>query len=220
VPTVLIPWRAGCPHREDALAWLTDRLPYPVAIGTCGAGRWCKADAVADALARCDDDIVVVSDADVWCDRLDDAITAVSAGAAWAVPHRLVHRLTDEATTKVLNGSTLEGPTTERPYLGYPGGGIVVTTRAVLDDCPLDPRFVGWGQEDEAWALALTALHGRPWRGSAPLWHLWHPPAERMTRRWGSDTNRQLLRRYRAAGRRPAEMRRLIEEARRWPAPA
>lgn len=69
------------------------------------------------------------------------------------------------------------------------------------------------GQEDESWALALTCLHGQPWRGDADLIHLYHPPAPRVSRRKGSPESWALYRRYRDAARDRAAMSRLVKEA-------
>jgi hypothetical protein len=173
---------------------------------------------VEAALELTDADLLVVHDADVWCDALDDAIEAVRAGAPWAMPHRRVYRLTEDATNAALDGGDLGGPTVEHPYIGWQGGGIVVLPRTTYRDCPLDPRFAGWGAEDEAWARALVALHGKPWRGRAPLWHLWHPPQPRVSRRMGSESSDALLARYVIAGKRAGPMRTLIEEVTREPA--
>ncbi len=167
---------------------------------------------MADALSRTDADIIVVADADVACDGIQTAVEAVEAGAAWAVPHSRVHRLTEAATEAVLAGGQLEGDTVDRPYFGHPGGGLVVLPRTHYEACPIDPRFAGWGHEDDAWAIALTTMHGEPWRGTAPLWHLWHPPQERPSRREGSPESKALFRRYRHASRDVLRITALLEE--------
>lgn len=159
-------------------------------------GPWRKGVAVADALTRTDADVLVVSDADVVCDDLPDAIAAVVAGAAWAVPHTRVRRLTTAATDQVLAGAIPHGPLEERPYRGILGGGIVVLPRDVYVEAPIDPRFVGWGQEDESWGLALSNRYGWPVRGSGDLWHLWHPPQPRTSRGVGSAESLDLFRQY------------------------
>lgn len=186
-----------------------------MAVGCHDEGAWCKALAVADALAQTHAEVVVVADADVWCDGLAEAVENVQAGAPWAVPHRGVHRLTEGATSQVLTGAPWEGMATcERPYLGVLGGGIVAIRRDVLEDCPLDPRFHGWGSEDESWGMALTALHGPASRGKRPLVHLWHPPQPRVERSFGCEASRALRKRYARAIRKPEALRQLIEEAR------
>ena len=160
-------------------------------------------------------DVVLVADADVWTDDIYEAVAEVQAGAAWAVPHRGVYRLTEQATRELVLGEPWEHlETVERPYLGVEGGGIVVIHRSLLLQVPLDPRFVGWGQEDESHGIALRTLLGPPWRGKAPLAHLWHPPQSRISRTRGSEEGWRLRRRYLKAQRDPRAMRALLEEAR------
>lgn len=217
--SVIIPWApdVGCRHRQAALAWTVSRwvaTGHEVVVGE-HTGPWCKAVAVADGLTRATGDVLIVADADVWTPGWQHAVEQVVAGAPWAMPHGPVHRLTHAATQQVLDGyEAAPGmDLTQHPYEGWPGGGMVVLGRATYEQTPLDPRFVGWSGEDESWARALTVLHGPGWRGTSPLWHLWHPPQDRMSRRWGSVEARALARRYQRA-RTPAAMRTLLAEAR------
>lgn len=212
--TVVIPWRPGCPQREAALNWVLDRwraAGHEPILGRASDDPWCKASAVADALPQAGGDVLVVADADVWCDGIDKAARAVTCGAPWAIPHGPVHRLASAATDAVLAGGHLGGDLDQPPYRGFEGGGMVVVRRELYDQAPMDRRFAGWGQEDEAWALALRMLAGPPWRGTALLWHLWHPPQQRASRRWGNSRSRSLYQRYRSA-RTPEQMRALISE--------
>jgi hypothetical protein len=207
----LIPWRAGCPHRERAFEWLRERLPYPVRVGE-GGTPWVKAHAIAAAAEESSADIVVVHDADVWCDGLPAAVEAVRNGEPWAIPHGFVYRLTEASTPYFMGGTHPEELPADARYWGFAGGGIVVLRRTDLLRVPLDPRFVGWGGEDESWAIALEATLGKPWRGNELLIHLWHPPQERASRRYGSLESRSLVRRYRSARRNPALMEELLAE--------
>lgn len=224
---VAVPWAETAPERRDALQWVAGRwaqLGVALRLGLGQTvGEWCKAQGVANAIAGQPGDILVVSDADVWSPGVAEAIERVRSGAAWAVPHHKLHRLSREATADVLAGAEpheemLLDPFRENmpgfAYTGLVGGGLVVLHRDVCEACPLDPRFVGWGQEDEAWGLALTCLYGPPVRLMHPLWHLWHPPQERKTRGVGSDAGMALYKRYARAKRRPEQMRALIEEGR------
>jgi hypothetical protein len=214
---VVIPWRAGCPHREASLAWLLPRwrrAGYEPILAEAPPGPWSKGAAVADGLRQTTADVLVVADADVWCDSLGDAVDAVRDGWPWMIPHDQVHRLDQGSTAAVLAGA-LPGPglrLAQSAYRGYEGGGITVVRREAYERAPLDRRFAGWGQEDESWALALRTLAGPPWRGTAPLWHLWHPPQRRDSRRWGSPASRALYQRYRRASGRPDLMRDLLAE--------
>jgi hypothetical protein len=211
---VVVPWRPGDPHRHAAWDWLRPRYRWPVVEGWCD-GEWCKAAAVADALDRTDAEVLVVADADVWTDGVGQALEAVAEGWEWAVPHGDVHRLDRDATEAVVAGGPFGGGLDEKPYPGHPGGGVVVLPRSIYEQCPLDPRFIGWGGEDDSWGTALRTMFGRPWRGEAPLWHLWHPPQPRMNRFVGSRESHNLAHRYRRAAHDPAAMRFLLSEVTR-----
>lgn len=217
---VIVPWRPGCPYREAAWDWIRlkyEALDLEVIMAECPPGPWVKANAVMPAIAATHAEIVVIADADAWCDGLEDAIDEVRRGAPWAVPHRRVKRLNARSTARVLAGEPPDRLQLEEPsYLGCPAGGLLVLPTKTALDIPLDPRFVGWGAEDRAWGWALTLLAGHPWRGRINLTHLWHPPQDRVDRNHGSPDSEALRRRYIAAEHRPDEMRALIEEIPPW----
>ena len=216
---VVIPWQdTGCRYRAAALAWVTAQYmrthpTWRLVLSVPPLGPWCKAAAVMPAVAASDADIVVVADADVWTTGLAAAVASVEAGAPWAMPHTKVHRLTEQASADVVAGYEPDlANIVERAYDGVFGGGVVIAERATMLHTPLDPRFVGWGQEDTSWALALTCLHGPPTREADPLIHLWHPPQQRATRRVGNLVGKRLHRRYADARRDPRAMRALLDE--------
>lgn len=181
---------------------------------TVGSRPWVKAEPIYRRLRELPPGIVVVSDADVWCD-ISAAVAAVEAGAPWAVPHDLLFRLTQEATARLLETDEIDWDSLEqKPYRGFEGGGILVAHRDTLLDVPPDQRFVGWGHEDECWALALRELVGESWRGSENLVHLWHPPQERRTRNHGRLESWMLKIDYCDARGHPEAMRALVEEGR------
>jgi hypothetical protein len=208
--SILVPWGGNDPHRiaawRHARAWYTEQFPdWQICIGTC-EDVWCKAEAIARALGEAKGDTLVIADADCLVPGIEDAVQQVRDGWTWAVPHRLVHRLSQMGTAHVLNGGNPEDlPVTDEfydrhPYVGFAGGGVTVIRRQAYQDVPLDHRFIGWGQEDQAWALALERTYGRPHRPShGPLWHLWHPPQRRMSPSIGSAHSRELYGRYRRA---------------------
>ena len=217
---VVVPFRGGCPRREANWSFLrrryAERMPdWQVLEAECPPGPWCKGAAIAGALADCDAEIVVLADADVWAVGLLAAVSAVEAGAPWAIPHELLLRLSPDATAAFLAGEPWNEEDLDQPvYKGIEGGGVVVASREVLEAVPVDPRFVGWGQEDECHALALRTLVGPAWRGSADLIHLYHPPQERLTRRRGSRESWELRCRYFALSDDPRALGALIEETR------
>jgi hypothetical protein len=237
---VVIPWRAGCEHRQRAYNtviqwWATNHPDWPVVVGEWPADRgpWRKGCAVRSAgIHPGPDDVVIVADADVIPVGIEDAVEAVipfgwdAPLARWAVPFRMVYRLTELATEMVVSqGLDLVDPPrrdmrglVEETYVGSAGGGAVVLRGDVFNEIPIDPRFAGYGQEDLSWSRALHRLVGAPGRRSAPLWHLWHPPQPRMRRGAtvsqgvGSEESLRLWRRYRTAST-PTAMRSLIGEA-------
>lgn len=189
---------------------------WTVTVATLPQGRpWSKAAAVAPAIAASHADLLVIADADVWAGPLDRAARRLEGGAPWVVPHQMVHRLDEQSTAALLERGVhpSHGVTCEPPYQGVEGGGLVMLPRATYLDVPLDPRFTGWGQEDNAWAIALTYLAGEHVRLAADLWHLWHPPQPRLSRRYGSPQGRALWRAYVRARSDTHQMRALVEEA-------
>lgn len=224
IPTDAAMWvGGGDPWRKRAIAYvlrhLDPMLDQGIIIGECD-GDWCKADAVAEGVARTDADIIVVHDADVVVQlrAIERAVVAVNEEIAeWSIPHNLVHRLDEDSTNVVLKTGLIPTQTRQLvrwPYVGMVGGGITVMRRDTYLDCPLDARFKGWGSEDQSWGFALECLHGLPWRGDADLFHLWHPHAEPGAQRSPLFASERLRRAYRAYHERPDRMRVLVDEAR------
>ena len=226
---IIVPFYGAGADRTIALDWVSSRWPYAHRIAPdAGELPHSKGRALWPAVRDSDADIIVLHDADVWCPGLPEAVQAVIDGHAWAVPHDRVHRLSQDGTARLLEAT--EGwsreplmaagvdwrrlPLAQPPYQGVLGGGILVASRSVLLEAPVDGRFLDWGQEDEAHGIALHCLHGRAWRGDADLMHLWHPPQPRMSRRVGTRAGYELCSRYRAARRDPVKMRALVAEAR------
>lgn len=148
---IIIPHRPDGVHRERALAYVLARYAehhpdWRVTLAECPPGPWSKGAAVMPAVESSRADVVVMADADVWCDGIGDAVEAVQRGSRWALPHLNVYRLSQEGTDAVLAGEPWGGqPLDQRPYAGIIGGGIVVAPREVMLSTPLDARFVGWG---------------------------------------------------------------------------
>lgn len=179
--SVVVPWRASA-DREPLWAFLRprwERLGYEVVVAEMPDGPWRKGLAVAAGVGMSSGDVLVIADADVWCETVPEAVAAVQASVAWAVPHARIMRLSGASTAAVLYGHdflqawmTLGG---ERPpHPAVPGGGITVLRRDVFNRCPMP---VMGRREDEAWLRVLYPAFGRPWRGTADLWHLYHAPA-------------------------------------------
>lgn len=221
---VLVPFGGSCPYRAQAWEWVqakyaTEHPDWELVTGTTAVDGFSRTQAILDARSRTDADVLVVADADVWCDPQPAVEQVPDRG--WAIPQLLIHRLSEGSTQRVIHGADWRGQPLStdnhqdsKPYRGREAGTLLVLTAAAFDLAPPDPRFVRWGAEDTAWALALHALVGKPWRGTDHLVHLWHPAEPRQNRVVGNEANQALLQRYRLARHRPERMRTLIEEAR------
>lgn len=221
--SVLVPWREEAdPYRRWAWRWVQERYEaahpdWELVTGACEDGPFNRAAAILDAARAASGDVFVVADADVWVDP-QPAVDHVGE-YGWAIPHKLVYRLSQDSTDKVFDGADWRGlplstdnPQDSRPYVGHETGTMFVIQRDVLFDVPPDVRFVGWGSEDDAHACALRCLVGTAWRGEADLVHCWHEPQPRMTRVVGNESNKALLARYREARRSRASMLALLDE--------
>lgn len=215
--TVIVPLRLDCPYRERAWTFVRARfaVQYPawrVVTASDDGEPFSKAAAVMRAVRDVDSEVVIVHDADVWCDELAVAIDYLPRHR-WAVPHYDVLRLSEYATHETYTHPDPQIDLVER-HRGVLGGGIVVVSRDVIDQVPMDPRFRGWGGEDISWGHALRTVIGEMWRGRAPLYHYWHPPAPRISRAIGSQESYALTLRYCDASRNKQKMNAILNEAR------
>lgn len=182
-----------------------------------GGDPWRKAAAIENGLQIATGEVLVVHDADVHIppEGLRAAVSLIPA-EPWVMPHLNVYRLSQAATSRVLAGEdpSLQSDFDRDPYHGWVGGGVIVVRRDDYQAVPMDHRMIGWGQEDASWALAADCLIGPHCRLVWPLYHLWHPPQERLNRRVGNPVSHELWSRYRRSRGRPDRMRQLVEEGR------
>lgn len=200
-------------HTDFRVTRATGPAPLPLELGD-----WSKAAAIRHGAAELGTDIAIMADADVVLDShqyvrwaIDTLIRSKLKG--WAIPHTPVIRLTQLGTTGVLSGTCrLADAEVAYTHRGMAGGGMAVMATETMLAVPPDPRFVGWGNEDESWAMALTALVGRPARSVGHMYHLWHPRAPRLDPFRGSLPSAALRDRYKGARGNPRAMRTIIDE--------
>ena len=217
---VIVPYWGTDPHRRASLKWVTGMLTAQGLPTTVARRRKSvpKAAALWPAIKRSDADILVLHDADCWCDGLTESIETIASGEfVWGRPHRDVVRLSEASTAFYCEHHALpnrrEISYDRTPYKGVTGGGVVIARTEVLLDCAMDPRFDGWGQEDMALGNAIWTLYGPPLIGDADLIHLYHEPAPRIDHMWGTEANKTLYTRYHHATTDRSEMLQLVAEA-------
>lgn len=226
--TVVIPFAGNDPDRLAARTWtmrqyMTRHRGWHITTSAPGDPDepWSKAVAVRRILDAVEPEgILVIADADVFCQGIEISTGSIKLQGRycqWSMPHNLVCRFTRKATERILAGAEPwtqlgDGNTEQGLYKGFEGGGITVLTRSLYEQVPLDPRFVGFGQEDEAWGLALRTMAGVPSQGTQPLYHLYHTPQPRIDRHWGSVASRELYDRYAVASGNAEKMREILDE--------
>jgi hypothetical protein len=211
--SVLIPYREDSTQRakllDHCLKWWRQHMPsdWEVVIGSCDTEDWCKAQAYDDALRGACGRYLVFADADVMLPGTPVAVVALRDGWAWARSHDLVVRLNSTTTEQLLATSTAVPWSAQVytqswehwedwPYEQKAAGAGVCVQRDVYENVPHDPRFLGWGCEDEAWGYALQTMYGPEAKvRGMPCIHLWHPSQPKPLRR-GSVENQVLLARY------------------------
>lgn len=177
---VLVPWRGGEPWRERAWRHCSARwaqLGWPlIAAGMAQEGPFSRARARNEAARLAEPwDVAVFADADtIVRDRqqVQAGIDVALTTGRLVLPFTRFTGLTQPQTLLLLAGR-LELPevdTEPDPSVG----GVVVVPRSLWHDVGgYDERFVGWGFEDSAFAVAA----GGPARTPGRIWHLWHPAA-------------------------------------------
>lgn len=217
--TVLIPYRAGGDEwREKAWAyvsnWWAKQFPtFEVIICSPGDGPWSKGAALANGAEIAQGRTLVIADADSFV--YEPATLATEIGLVhdrhqrWSMPHRYVHRVTQEATASIYETGVVNVNNVAYPvYGGCEGGGIVILRRDAWDAVGgIDPRFEGWGGEDKAFGWMLRDLIGAPHRGNCRLVHLWH--TVQGPRRSLSRPTMTLLSQYQRARRNAPKLRAL-----------
>lgn len=183
---------------------------------------WCKGKAWAQGLQKASCEYVCLMDADCWVPALSDAVGLLSEGHRWVQGQDVVLRFDAATTLRLLGGeiaiedaARLDHVWEEVARKSSAGVGTILR-RADAEEIPLDPRFIGWGYEDNAWWEALTTMWGQPGRlPSSICYHLHHEPQPDKDRVPSSKQPNWLLwREYVRANGRPQRMEAVVARAR------
>ena len=215
---VIVPWRPS-PSRLPAFAlltkWYAEHLPE-FELQTVDTGDQpfslaaCRNAGVA-AAGR--DQVVVINDADTLPEPapLREAVLAAATSGLVHLPYTEYRWLGASGTAQLAAGVDAAQCTVEQYVSGACSGVYVTTPRTWAAHGGQDPRFRGWGFEDDAWYLAHETLLGAPpARHSGSVYALHHVGEVRAGVHY--DANAQLADRYAAASGDRAAMAQLIAE--------
>jgi glycosyltransferase involved in cell wall biosynthesis len=233
----LIPYLPnGDEYRERACKYILGALAIDwhepdaeIIIG--GIEPFNRSAARNQAAKRADGDILVFVDADSFVPKhqIREALS-LAEERGWAFPYDHYCSMTEMGTENFIAGAALPDPLSwgtdmfDRDYYEFifpskdtpePAvGGCVVVTRAAFETVGgYDERFIGWGEEDRAFMLALDTLVNAEHRVSGNIFHLWHEhPEEECFAQPNFSDNRKLCNRYREACGNLQMMRELIAE--------
>jgi SAM-dependent methyltransferase len=194
-------WQESCPG-------------IPIVEGTSPEGPFNRAAAINRA-ADGPWDVAIILDADVVVPaaQIHEAVEVARSTERLTLAFTDYVGLNAQTTEKVLRGAE---PRVDRGVWvrkrNHESSAVVVP-RPLWDEAGgFDERFVGWGQEDVAFAQACRVLGGELQRVSGAVIHLWHPKTPEKDRRLdGWKANQALGRRYRET-KEPEAMRDLLAE--------
>lgn len=224
--------------------WRHELPDAEIIIGKSRSKIFCKEEALNDAVRKSSGKVLVILDADAYLpghviNRCADRILEElhHGHHLWYVPYRRLYRLRLKITELIIESNpanplrlssppphwTIENSGDKVKYGHRYGAMIMMFPRKAYHilGC-FDERFRGWGGEDIALLRALDTLFGKHKTTDNDILHLWHPylGESYQTRKWAgqtaSNSNGELASRYNKAGRRPSEMRRLVDEGRRF----
>lgn len=190
---VVLPFRAGCPHRDAARStvvrwWETITRGEWEIIEADDAGEpFSRGGSINTGIARTDADIIVAADADLLIGRqqIIDAVQLAASAPGLVQPFSELHWY-DETATKMLLTAPHVPWTGHCPRPTYrwdadmPGtplrGGLNVFSRQTWERAGgFLPTFAGWGHEDLAFWAQCSTLVAPPRRITGPAHHCYHP---------------------------------------------
>jgi predicted glycosyltransferase involved in capsule biosynthesis len=174
-----------------------------ICTGSHNLGGYCRAKAINNAYQKASGDVFIIVDSDVYFpDQLLDQIASLINAYPWIVPFEKGIRLTRDASDRLLENGLPD-------WISLPPNEIdheVTSVGAFMNVVPrtcfeavggFDERFVDYGGEDEAFALALDTICGRHGRMGDIIYHLWHQPMQLTPEYY--RVNFPLYRRYQEA---------------------
>lgn len=220
---ILVPRRAGDPHRDRVFRWLRARLELelpdcPIVEGHHERGPFSRSAALNRAAREAPPwDVALILDGDTHVDprQVREALELARETGRLVYAFEDLHALTYAGTEAVLEGFRgYWGRWTKWTKERSPSSALAVPRELWDAVGGFDERFAGWGWEDVAFRRQANELGGDELRVPGAGWHLWHPrsPA-RDPRRAEYRAAEELGARYKRAG--SIELEELRLEAKR-----
>jgi hypothetical protein len=185
--SILIPYRPDGGPRDVLWQWLRQRydvfFPHAemIVAGETASLPFNRPRAANQAADMATGDIYVIGDADTAFNPefLRRAIKHVARTGDWMVP-TTYHQLTEETTREIVAGAADAeiGEPTSTVWTGH-GSSVapilVTPAKAFHQVGGYDERYVGWGSDDRAFAVAMNTLYRHYVRWQGASYHLFHP---------------------------------------------
>lgn len=238
--SVIVAFRDSTEEQERARVWdwikplYAAHLPdAEVVVGTDdGQDPFHKTVALNRAFEQSSGDLILLADSDTWCpsQKVRDAVAMLTMDPSlWVRPWNIKLKLGQADTEHLLkkpagswDGQFMPGADNARrrenlnTYWAAPPW---LFTREQYERVGgFDERFRGWGQEDEAFCLAMRSIVGRPKTILGTAIHLMHPRRGRSGKdQWigeepvkGRTPNEGLVLDYKRLVRYPDQMERFV----------
>lgn len=182
---ILVPRRAGDPHRDRLWAWVRSHLErdlpdFPIVEGHDDVGAFCRSAALNRAARSAPpwtEAIVLDADTYVRPEQLRRAVAVARSSGRLTYAFDELHALTAAGTEQVLGGYRRSWEPLKkwtRPGRLCASSAFVVPRELWDRVGGFDELFEGWGWEDVAFRRMATALGGHELEVPGPAWHLWH----------------------------------------------
>lgn len=208
---ILVPRREGFEDRDRiwvwCKAWWAERHPsWPIVEGHHDDGGPFNRSAALNLAARLagdEWDVALIIDADVICDvdRVRQAVAQAYETDRMVLPYTIRYDLNEAGSLRVMEGDHGSWRRWVAKTYRDQVSSVLAIPRSLWDAVGgFDEHFVGWGGEDNAFAIACETFGGPAIRIAGDVWELHH--AGSRAERQGSPTynaNYARKRRYDAA---------------------
>ena len=229
--SIVMVWREGdCPWRNRSHEWVVERyrrmFPGAELIESDAPGPFKRGESFNLGAELAERELLLLADADTFTNPLTilAGMKLLEQGAPWVIPYGHPDRdrgcyITDHTSGEWIlqqEPDSLICPhdlSHEHHLLSW--GGITLIPRYNFQKVGgFDPRFTGWGYEDNAFVTACDTLLGKHERvEDGFIIHIWHPASEAQT--WQQphiDMNRALYAEYDLRGGDREAMERYVRE--------